>query len=280
MGAPTKADARQIRVPHSGHRRAEDQVRTFNRKAGFTILDELQPSCERYARAKLDALEITARLGSSELVIYDPLHLDAMLSWAVLHEATEGLGIVDEGKVYYIPLPVMRLWTSACGLPLWASSDFFPVGTEHRSTTVMHKRHRWPFKTRTGKYMDTRIPKPTAVTSSGCWMARCYGNRDEIERLLKTYIHSMGKHRHDGFGHVKEWAVETVDFASLDALICDGQLIRPFPELALEHFDFEPEGSSSLVGWTQPYWKPRNFNYGWHTGAVVAEKDIDYYDAV
>ena len=229
---------------------------------------------------ELEPLNVKMRLGNSELIIYNPLHLDAVLSSAVLQDATQNtIGITDESKVYYIPLPAMKLWSSPDGLPLWATSDFFPVGGEHRSTVILHKRQHPSFVKRTGPYMPTRIPKPTAITDTGWWQARCFGNRDEIERLLTTYVQSVGKHRNDGYGLVHEWKIETVEFAPLDTIFCDGKLIRPFPEMALEHFDFTPMDGSLLIGWTQPYWKPRNFNFGWAVGTQV-QWEIDYFDAV
>lgn len=215
------------------------------------------------------ALDVSMNLGNSELVVYDLLHLDSLLSSAVLIEATRGRGITDENKVYYIPLPVECLWTSDCGLPLWATSSFLPMGSEHRSTLIMHKRHKYPARSRTGRWMDTRIPKPTAITSSGWWRARCYGDCNEVARLLNR-VHAVGKHRHDGCGRVKEWRVEFADFEPLDTIVHGGKLIRPVPELAIEHLSIEPGGNSALMGWTQPYWKPRNFNYAWAAGTMIA----------
>lgn len=226
-------------------------------------------------------LNVKMRLGNSQLLASELLHLDAVLSSAVLQDATRRTnGIEDESKVYYIPLPVVKLWSAPDGLPLWATSDFFPLGEEHRSTVILHKRQHPSFVQRTGPYMNTRVPKQTAITDTGWWQARCFGNKDEIERLLNTYIHSVGKHRNDGFGLVHEWDIEVAEFAPLDTVICDGVLIRPVPEFALEHFDFIPSGAPYQVNWTQPYWKPRNRNYGWRAGTIVEFTEIDYFDAV
>lgn len=237
-------------------------------------MDELQPYASRYLAARVEPLIITAETRNSEIVTYDFPNLAGILSYAVMTEATGELVFEDE-TIYHVPLPVMRLWSSPDGLPLWAASTFFPFEGSIESSVVFHQR--FLDSTRTGRFMDKRIPKP--VTLAWEWKARCFGNKAEIERLLST-IDGIGKHRHDGMGRVYRWTVESDVFMPLDTIVCDDALVAPFPLMMLEHVDFTLTGSPSLVGWTPPLWKRRLFNYGWRVGTQVRQREIDYFGAV
>ena len=263
-----------VATAYSDARRTEDAARTNARFANVITLTELLPYGERYNKVTLEPLVVTAITGNSPLVVYDLLHLDGLLSYAVMMEATSGTGPGDDEQIYYCPLPVMRLWSSKNGLPLWAASDLFPTTDSVESTVIYHQRFLEP--TRTGRFMDKRIPKPVVVSPQ--WKARCFGNAQEVKRLLNL-LGSIGKHRHDGMGRVKEWRIEQGEFSPGDTLIADEKLMRPLPEMALHHFvDLLPRGNSSLVAWTPPYWKRQLFNFGWRTGTRVHNAEIDYFN--
>lgn len=207
---------------------------------------------ERYEKAQKSPLRVTARL-LSPVVHYEPLHLDAMLSYAVVYQATRGemISPLPSGDAYYLPLPLEALWHSHAGAPLWASTDFEPEGELVRDVTYAHKRALEPKMTSrnlaigTGQFKEMRKPMPTI--SADTFSADCVGNADAIAHLLRIMT-SIGKKRAYGFGDVAEWVIEDIpDFRLYDAA---DQPRRPLPAEYVAGW----QGNTVRGGWTPPYW--------------------------
>jgi CRISPR type IV-associated protein Csf3 len=240
-------------------------------------LAELKPYDERYAQLKMQSLRIVARLmPGSEIVAYDPVHLDNLLAKCVVNEATHGAGLPDSNEPYLLPVPLQRLWSDDQGLPLWASTVFIPVGISDRDIVYYHKRtitgrwtlsssKRFNIKSSAGRHMERRIPLPTVLALE--WEAFCVGNPDEIARLLRNVRH-LGKRRAIGFGEIAEWCIEPADNWSISR---SGLLLRPVPQQAARELKIHCLDAPQLIGWTPPQWKPNLFALGYPFGSTVDE---------
>jgi len=237
----------------------------------------LMPFAERYAGLKMQPLIVRMVLRpGSRVAGYDPVNLDNLLARAVVDDATNGFGLPDSPDAYRLPVPLACLWRSQDGLPLYAATQFAPVGVSARDVAYWHKRQqdgRWTgtksgkfsIPSTAGRYMERRVPLPTVVALA--FEATCLGNAMEIARLLQGVTH-VGKRRSNGFGEVQHWEI---DDAPEFSLIVDGALTRPLPADALwllpeRHI---PAGDPAPVGWTPPQWKPSLFAPGWWAGTDV-----------
>lgn len=239
----------------------------------------LEPYTKRYETLPVHPLRVHLELiDSAQLAGYDPINLDNLLARAVLEDATGGQTNLDSSLTYVLPVPLQCLWRSEEGLPLWASTVFWPNGIPVDDVAYWHKRAqsgRWTgtktgnfsIRPTQGRWMERRVPLPV---KAGCnhWYADCIGNAEEIARLLAPISH-VSKRRTNGFGAVKRWRIEEIGGFSL---MRDGILLRPIPAEALEtilpgvSFAEEP----APVGWTPPQWKPNLFRPGWWAGTRQA----------
>jgi hypothetical protein len=217
---------------------------------------------DRYATAPKEPLKVAATL----LTPYVPteadgaLHLDSILSWAVVSSYPAPLTFGDGGAV--VPIPLEILWLSPEGLPLWAASDLRPQGEAVRAREYWCKRYpadRAEFSskinanTSAGRYKECRMPMATIRVPS--LRGLCIGNRQEIERLLLGVTH-VGKRPGMGFGRVARWSVEPLaeELSVVRRAIVQA---RPVP---VEYFSHSGTvASSSRIkfygqGWTPPYW--------------------------
>lgn len=265
--------------------------------AGHEALTRWQEEYEARRNATYEALTIrlTLRQGSP-LVSYDPVQLDNLLAFAVVQEATQGelIGNPPAPCVgWQIPLPLLCLWLSDRGLPLWCSSVFWPVpgigeevvGAEWRTQDVLYWHKRMPrgiwaeggksgrlsLNGSTGRWMERRTPVP--VTLCTHWEAHCWGDKAEVTRLLSK-IAFVGKKRAVGLGEVARWDVVSgvrdvvSDSKSQpeDILFRDGILQRPIPAAYAQRARLELAEVPSRVGWTPPQWNPKLFEEGWQPG--------------
>lgn len=219
---------------------------------------------EHHAALDLRPLRITAKL-LTPIAGYDPVHLDGLLAWAVVREATDGAGLPPSADPYDIPLPLACLWRSVDGLPLWTSTNFEPVSETIRQTLYWHKRapraelvkkrhgKPWNVPLRKGRYKEYRIPLPGVYCDE--WRADCVGDPREIARLLLLLGTNVGKKRGIGWGAVKSWAVNEIDEFTL---LNGERLRRPVPLAAVTMVltGMPVKGGGNLLGWTPPYWLP------------------------
>jgi len=245
--------------------------------------DALRSYFERYAALEMQPLRISFELyADSCLAGYDPLHLDNLLAFCVVEEATQGRGLPNTPEAYELPVPLRCLWRSPDGFPLWAATQFAPVGLSAKDIVYWHKRAqsgewtktksgRFAIRSTQGRWMERRVPLPATVCHE--FEATCIGNADEIARLL-TPMAFIGKR---SLGEVECWHVsrltrdERSPLAGDFGLVRDGRLTRALPALALELLPIGqvPDGLPAPVGWTPPQWKPSLFAPGWWAGTSV-----------
>src|SRR5262249_37565984 len=106
----------------------------------------------------------------------DPVALDAIIAWAMITEALAGKPFPRVDAPVWQPLP-LKLHKIIDGLPLWSSTDFFPINLS-KSSTHIHRRtadnpYAMPALQRTlkekrprrypnelaGPYMNFRVPE-------------------------------------------------------------------------------------------------------------------------
>lgn len=222
------------------------------------------PRLDEYGEriAVLPVGHVEVELTTSKPVAYTDLPtLDGVLAAAVVRELFQNERFLhDPSACVYQPLP-LGLEREIDGLPLWRSTNFFPVGEWAEYRTHIHKRteanpyrlaavygtldakspRRSPSSV-AGQYMDYRIPVRAVMSER--FVARCVGNADEIRRLLIENVTALGRHRAAGFGSVLEWKVTVVpgEFSFHDE---DGVPLRPIPIQT---------GFGTFQGWTPPYW--------------------------
>lgn len=249
-------------------------------------LPELEQYTAAFGALAFEPLTVTAvMVKNARVVNYDPIHLDSVLSRAVVDMAFgHNRGLPNSNEGYWLPVPLKAAWFSEDGRPLWYSSVFLPDAEIVEDVTYRHKRtlDGWWSSGRQnrpsqGRWKDRRIPVPNAVCDR--WQARIIGNAEWIERLLGG-IKFMGKNRSIGFGQVDRWEIESADWTGHDIFIDDDALIRNTPSAASESTGVPWLQNPTLVAWTPPYWKRSLCVMGWRAGTVVDPLlQIDYFEA-
>lgn len=229
----------------------------------------LEPFIEHYAALPKAPLRITAVLEDS-VINPDSLHLDAILSYAVVALATDGAGLNTEKnstEPYCLPLPLACLWVGFYGLPLWASTDFVPAGAHVEDTKYYHKRmlesHMATSNIRIGRGVHKELRTAYKTSNAIRMSADCIGNIDAITELLQL-VPAIGK-KHGTSGSVAEWRIEHIEsFSLFDAR---GRAQRPIPcnAVSAPHFD------AQHVGFTPPYWLQSAFDMCYVTGMELPE---------
>jgi hypothetical protein len=211
--------------------------------------------------ARHEPFRVTLHL-KTPVVLYDPLRLDALLSYAVV--SSLNLRLPQSAEPYFLPVPLRCEWTHPkLKLPLWACTDLEPCEPNTIVSAFWHKRTIRPEllkRSRSGKPVNIRgtqgaekeyrIPLPQHTSHK--WRCEGVGDIEEVCRLLKG-VGSVGKKRSQGYGIVQRWEIEPIEgFAFREG---DGRVKRPLPGA----FIMERQGvvgitATSLSGWTPPYW--------------------------
>jgi len=239
---------------------------------------DLQPFANQYLALPKAPLRVVAHLTPGQQLVHcDNLHLDGLLAAAAVRLATSGAGLPDASDAYDIPLPLDCLWRSEAGHPLWAATDFFPVGSSALDAHSLQKRPvdgryskpntragNLDIVTIKGRHMARMIA--ASATVADAWEAWCIGDAATVQALLAGFITHLGKHRGRGFGEVARWEVEPCTEFVLHK---GGKTLRPLPFTPGWDKGFEVAGRLALVGWTPPHWKPSLFSPGWPAGSGV-----------
>lgn len=225
------------------------------------IYPALQPYIEQYTNLDFEPLQIEVVFNTRHIG-YDSLHLDGLLSKAVVRDATSTGELPPSAEPYNLPLPLKCLWRHpVSNLPLWASTDFRPLDTNEIDIHFWHKRSTSPemlkrnknddvanvFSTK-GRLKEMRIPSPQQRAT--VWRATCYGNLAEIKRLFSNGLMpgAIGKKHAQGRGIIRHWLIRPIErFSIYDEA---GRLLRPVPVQFFEQFDIK----APMLGWTPPYW--------------------------
>jgi CRISPR type IV-associated protein Csf3 len=215
---------------------------------------ELDAMGDRFSALPMQPLKVTVRT-LQPVITTEPLHLDGLLAYAVVKEATHGKMLGETSGAYWIPLP-LEIERIHDGLPLWRSTNFREIDSfkDHShyhqrgdanpyepmavTHTLTRKRPNRMPPTTEGQYMSYRVPIQRITADR--WEATCVGNREEILRLL-GYLQYVGKKGAYGYGRVYSWQVEAVkSFVLRD---------RPIPCQTAE----ECLQGAAFMGWTPPY---------------------------
>lgn len=211
----------------------------------------------RWSELPAEPMRITATLASGYVAPIDgQIHLDGVLSAACLTVfASEAYA-----SPYVIPLPLALAWVAPSGEPLWLATDLSPVGPGAPPIGVSYIHARYPThradladrqsaNTSAGRYKDTRLPLPTAMTDEV--EGYCIGNLLEVTKLLDRVTHIGRKSAH-GHGRVFRWAVDPAPGVT-PAFILDRRPV-PVEFLGAHSIKTDPSRINPRRGWTPPYW--------------------------
>ncbi|MDE1904932.1 MAG: hypothetical protein KGH75_00595 [Rhodospirillales bacterium] len=196
------------------------------------------------------------------VAMYEPIHLDGLLSYAVVtHAIGGGADLVDAPDPYDLPLPLACLWRDpVSGLPLWAATEMEPLGMAHRTRVTWTRKQveahhvvtasGKPYAPRSGNGPGKDMQIPLPITMCATWQADVIGDARIIHDLLSS-VGQVGKKGSQGWGHVVSWQIQSLMAWNL----CDaqGDTRRIVPGGALASHD----GGAQWMGWTPPYWRNR-----------------------
>lgn len=178
----------------------------------------------------------------------EPLHLDALLAWALAPRLNVPPCLSRDDPVVQVPLPLEH--SIIHGSWVWHASALLPVGPRGEDLTFWRKRFRQgraelaggsPNLTN-GTYRDWNMPMPLALVTR--LDAYASGSRKEAKRLLRD-IRSLGKKRAHGHGKIIGLDLDEVDADW--SLTRDGLAQRWLPA----------PGAARLVRPQPPYWHPQ-----------------------
>lgn len=187
---------------------------------------ELDAYGEHIASLPHESLKITFKLGSP-YVTTDYIFFDSLINSAVWQDVMGDRAFnIPENKtdIFHIPLPIKLIGKTE---PFYAASIGFPKqaveGTARwrKQTDIESKK-----KIRIGSGEYKRYDMPMPYTSAEEIVFYVNGNKAEITRLLQ-YIPGIGKKRSQGYGTIREKAVETSEHDW--SVIRDGVPMRPIP---------------------------------------------------
>jgi hypothetical protein len=213
---------------------------------------QFQSLWNHYQALPMQGLQVTALLGKNFVPAVDgDLHLDSLLAYAVTLDMADNAPPLEKTKPRVIPIPVKIAWVSPVGLPLFTTTNLQADAPNERSTEYWHKRFpateviRYCAKPNTpttrGPFKEYRIPMQTITSRSVT--AYCIGNLGEVQRLLTTYAHFIGKKPSQGKGYVLDWQVTPIVTQEKTILAQ-----RAIPSA------INGKAVGAMGGWTPPYW--------------------------
>jgi hypothetical protein len=192
----------------------------------------------------------------SPIVTTDYIFLDGLVSSAVFKDCIPHHYdlLQDTSELIHIPLPLKQYGNSE---PFYAASigyaDEIVEGIDHwrKRTEVESKTKK--IDVGSGQYKMYDMPMPTMWAES--WIFYANGNIDECKRLLQLHISAIGKKCSQGFGAIKNIAVEPTDHDW--SVIKDGVPMRPIPVSAAADFDMDCD-VEMYYACRAPYWHRLN----------------------
>jgi hypothetical protein len=162
----------------------------------------------------------------------EPIHLDALLAWALAPMQTKQQGLTTWDIPDDIQLPLLR--STINGSQVWHASALFPEQPGIETLRFWRKKFRQnrieltegsPNLTN-GVYREYNMPVPLLLVSQ--MIAYASGNCKEVKRILKTHIKSLGKKRAYGYGKVVN--IECEETPADWSFIKDGLAMRYLPD--------------------------------------------------
>lgn len=177
----------------------------------------------------------------------EPLHLDALLTWALAPRIGVRPCLSRDDPVDPVPLPLE--WSRINGANVWHASALFADGPTGEDLTFWRKRFRQGRADLTtgspnltnGTYRDWNMPLPLTLCTRLVGYAS--GSRKECKRLLRE-VRALGKKR--AHGHGKVVGLDLDEVPEDWSLLLDGRAMRWLPT----------PGAARLVRPQPPYWHP------------------------
>lgn len=163
---------------------------------------------------------------------YEPIHLDALIVYALAPFYNTGEPPSKEEQPMEIPLPLQK-WTIGDHWG-WKASVLLPEVESPESLQYFRRKFRQNKMEITegnpnligGPYCDRNIP--VSLTLCHKMVAYAVGDRHEVEMILKKYITYLGKRRNVGKGRLLSIETETIDDDY--SMIQDGKAMRTLPK--------------------------------------------------
>lgn len=162
----------------------------------------------------------------------EPIHLDALLAWALAPFQSEREGLERGDTPDDIQLPLLR--SSVHGHKIWHASALFPVEQGGETLRFWRKKFRQgcieltsgsPNLT-SGIYREYNMPVPLLLVPR--MIAYASGSRRRTLQVLRRHVKSLGKKRAYGFGKVV--SVECEEIPDDLSLISEGVAMRWLPD--------------------------------------------------
>lgn len=206
------------------------------------------------------------------ICLNDYLMLDSLLAYAVLKDilGSEFENVTNSDELIDVPLPLKRtseIWHASAGI-------FDVIDTDQGSW-----KKRWDstdnhlvnsHKKRTGKY-SLKVDVGSGNNKAYSMPLQLYltkkidfyinGNGNEVMRLLKKYIHAVGKKRSQGYGFIQDMKIKRIDKDK--SIIRKGKVVRPVTNNVLAYI-FNKKNKIELsyirryMPVTPPYWNAKD----------------------
>lgn len=174
-----------------------------------------------------EPMKVTFKM-QSPVVTSDYIFLDGLISSAVFKDCIRNYYDLPENRneLIHIPLPLKQYGT--CEEKFYAASigfaDTIVEGIDHwRKRTEIESKKQ--IRIGSGQYKMYDMPMPTMYAYT--WTFYANGNIAEVRRLLTTHISAIGKKCSQGFGAIRNIAVEPSEHDW--SVLRDGIPMRPIP---------------------------------------------------
>lgn len=182
-------------------------------------------------------------------VYYDlnePLHLDAILAWALAPMQSYERDLERDDKPDDIQLPLLR--TTINGHKVWHASALLSEQEGFETLRFWRKKFRQDRIDSTqgspnlkmGIYREYNRPVPLLLISR--LVAYASGNRKSVKKILKKQVKYLGKKRSYGYGRIID--IETREIEEDMSLVYDNIAMRWLPD----------ENGKRLIRCSPPYW--------------------------
>jgi len=179
----------------------------------------------------------------------EPLHLDALLAWALAPMQTDRYDIDRSDTPDDIQIPLLR--STIHGVKVWHASALFPEQDGVETLRFWRKKFdqsrihltKGSPNLQNGVYREYNMPVPLLLVPR--MVAYASGNCKDVKRILKKHIMALGKKRAYGYGRIVTIACE--EMQEDWSLVKDGHAMRWLPLISNNPF-------ARRVRPAPPYW--------------------------
>ena len=178
----------------------------------------------------------------------EPIHLDALLAWALAPMQCKNRNISKEDIPEDVKIPLLR--SKINGHEVWHASALFPEGETFETLRNWRKRFRVNRiemtsgrpEIESGTYRNWDSPMPLILTRK--MIAYASGNRKECQKVLRRHLKYLGKKHAYGIGKIIK--IEAIEIEDDFSFWKDGKAMRWLPD----------SGGTEFVRPAPPYWNP------------------------